>query len=270
MCILFPEKEIFQRVALLVGQEKMAHLTRKKAIIFGVGGVGSWCAESLVRSGIRHLTLVDSDRVCLSNINRQVQATTRTVGQIKTEALKNRLLEINPSADILALHQTYDQDSHAQFELNRYDYILDAIDSIQNKMHLIRTATRTKAVFFSAMGASLKTDPTQIRVAEFWKVKRCPLGARIRKLMRKGMLPAKEFLCVYSEELPENQGRELSDPKDNCLGSISENVLDHPESANHGWDSRKALINGTLVHITAIFGFTLAGLVIQDIISQDS
>lgn len=259
------EKGLFQRTALLLGTEKMNEIALRKVIIFGIGGVGSWCAESLVRSGISHLTIVDSDRVCVTNINRQLHATTQTVGEVKTEALKKRLLEINPKAEINSIQKIYNQRNHDFFQLEHYDYIIDAIDSIGSKIHLIRMATRTNAVFFSSMGASLKIDPTKIQVAEFWKVKGCPLGSRVRKMIKKGDLPAKKFLCVFSEELLENRGDGASCGTDKCLCPKTKNAPGDPELADHEWCSQKAVINGTVAHITAIFGFTLAGLVIQHI-----
>lgn len=262
------EKGIFQRTELLLGKEVMEKIASKKVIIFGIGGVGSWCAESLVRSGIRKLTIVDSDLVCITNINRQLHATTQTVGEVKTEALKNRLLEINPSAEIQTLQKIYEPDTSDSFDLDSYDFIIDAIDSLSNKIDLIRKATRTNAVFFSSMGASLKLDPTKIRVTEFWKVKGCPFGHIIRKRMRKGDLPAKKFMCIYSEELLENKGADESFTLDKSLYPKSENAPGDPELADHDWSSQKAVINGTVAHITAIYGFTLAGLVIQSIYNE--
>jgi tRNA A37 threonylcarbamoyladenosine dehydratase len=246
---MISEKDIFQRTELLLGEEAIQKIGSVKVILFGVGGVGSWCAESLVRSGIRHLTIVDSDNIHPSNINRQLHATTTTINMSKVEVMKQRLLEINPYAEITALHQVYNSETAESFELNNYDYIIDAIDTLSNKIDLIRKATRTKAEFFSSMGAGLKIDPTRIRVAEFWKVKGCPLGHFVRKKIRKGDLPAKKFMCVYSEELLENKGGEKE--KEEISGD-QQNI-------------RIPFINGTLVHMTAIFGFTLAGLVIQDI-----
>jgi tRNA A37 threonylcarbamoyladenosine dehydratase len=263
------EKGIFQRTELLFGEEKMDRIAQKKVIIFGIGGVGSWCAESLIRTGIRHLTIVDSDRVCITNINRQLHATTQTVGEVKTEALKKRLLEINPSAEIVALQKVYEPENSDSFELDSYDYIIDAIDSLKNKIDLIRKATRTNAVFFSSMGASLKLDPTKIRVAEFWKVKGCPLGALIRKKIRKGDLPGKEFMCIYSEELLENKGGGSSCGTEKCLCPKTINAPGDPDLADHEWCSQKAIVNGTVAHITAIYGFMLAGLVIQDIYKKE-
>jgi len=263
------EKGLFQRTELLLGRDLMEEVASKKVIIFGIGGVGSWCAESLIRTGIRKLTIVDSDRVCITNINRQLHATTQTVGEVKTDALKKRLLEINPSAEITALQKIYNQQNHDFFELEQYDYIIDAIDSIGSKVHLIRMATKTNAVFFSSMGASLKVDPTKIKVAEFWKVKGCPLGATVRKRIRKGEFPAKKFLCVYSEELLENKGAGASCGTDKCMCPKTKNAPGDPELADHERCSLKAVINGTVAHITAIYGFTLAGLVVQDIYKSE-
>ena len=259
------ERGIFQRTELLLGKENMDALSRKKVIIFGIGGVGSWCAESLIRTGIKHLTIVDSDRVCITNINRQLHATTQTVGKVKSEVLKQRLLEINPHANIIGIQKIYSKASHEFFELEQYDYIIDCIDSLSNKIHLIRTATRTAATFYSSMGASLKVDPTRIQVGEFWKVDGCPLGSMLRKKIKQGELPAKKFMCVYSSEVLENKGEGNSCGTDKCFCPKSKQASGDPELANHEWCSTKAQINGTTAHITAIFGFTLAGLVIQDI-----
>ena len=259
------EQGIFQRTALLLGDEIMNRIQQKRVIIIGIGGVGSWCAESLVRSGIRSITLVDSDRVCITNINRQLHATVATVGQVKTDALKKRLLEINPEAQITALQKIYSEETHDEFELESFDFVIDAIDSIISKIHLMRMVTRSNSVLISSMGASLKIDPTRIKVDEFWKVKGCPLGARIRKLIRKGELPSKPFLCVYSDEVLENKGAGASCGTDACLCPKSIATVGDPELANHEWCSSKAVINGTMAHITAIFGFTIAGLVMQEI-----
>ncbi|GHT77241.1 tRNA threonylcarbamoyladenosine dehydratase [Bacteroidia bacterium] len=259
------EKGIFQRTELLLGNEMMKKIADTRVILFGVGGVGSWCAESLVRSGIRHLTIVDSDRICVTNINRQLQATAQTVGQVKVEVLKNRLLAINPTAEIQALQTIYNKENSDFFQLDLYDYIIDAIDSLENKMYLIQTATRMPAVFFSSMGAALKMDSTKIKVAEFWKVQGCPLGAALRKKLKKSGLPAKKFLCVFSDEVLENRGKNASCGTEKCLCPKAQTGPGDPNLVNHEWCSLKAQINGTLAHTTAIFGFTLAGLVIQDL-----
>ena len=237
---------IFRRSELLLGEEAMERIAQKRVILFGVGGVGSWCAESLVRSGIKHLTIVDSDRVAITNINRQLIATTNTVGQVKVDALKERLLSINPSAEITALQKIFSQETAEEFDLDTYDYIIDAIDSLKDKAALILLACRTKAKFFSSMGAALKMDPTRIKVTEFWKVEGDPLARALRKKFKAlSKHPEKKFQVVYSDELLENRGCPAEDGEE-------------PSPFN------KPQTNGSLAHITAIFGFTLAGLVIQD------
>lgn len=241
------EMDIFNRTRLLVGRDVMDSIASKSVIVFGVGGVGSWCAESLVRSGIRRLTIVDADRVCETNINRQLMATTKTVGMVKVDALRQRLLEINPGAEIVAKQMVYDETTADSFSLEEYDYIVDAIDSLKDKVLLIRRACETKAMLVSSMGAALKMAPTKVEVAEFWKVHGCPLGAALRRRFKQMKIrPAKKFNCVFSEELLENRGADESTETDNGL-------------------FHKAQINGTMAHITAIFGFTLAGLIMEDI-----
>ncbi len=230
----------FSRVERLLGADGLAQLTQARVILFGVGGVGGWCAEALVRSGIGHLTIVDPDDVDVTNINRQLPATTKTVGRPKVEVLRERLLEINPLCEVTALQERYF--IGADFQLASYDVIIDAIDSLTDKANLILEASACPGAFFSSMGAACKLDPTQVRVAEFFDVRGCPLGAALRKRLRKnGTLPKKKFLCVYDAEVLPNLGPE-QDP-----------------------GPGKAIANGTLAPITGIFGFTLAALAIQHI-----
>lgn len=228
----FEQYGIFQRSAMLLGEKAQATLESSRVILFGVGGVGSWCAEALVRSGIRRLTIVDSDVVNESNVNRQLMATSETIGEVKVNALKERLLQINPDAEINPVCERFTADSAASFHLDEYDYIIDAIDSLKDKAELILRACETDAVFFSSMGAARKIDPTRVKVADFWKVRDCPLGAALRKkLRREGTLPQKSFLCVYGDEvLP--------------------------------------VVGGSLVTVTAVFGMNLAALVIKDAYSR--
>ncbi len=225
------EQSIFQRAELLLGTGAMEQIAKQRVILFGVGGVGSWCAEALVRTGVRLLTIVDSDCVDVTNVNRQLMATTQTVGQVKVEALKERLLTINPEAEITAVQRVFCEETARDFHLGDYDYVIDAIDSLKDKALLIELACQTKACLFSSMGAALKLDPTRIQVAEFWKVKGDPLARALRNhFKRQQRFPKRKFRCVFSDELvrPAGEGK------------------------------------GSLVHITAVFGMTLAGLVIQD------
>jgi tRNA A37 threonylcarbamoyladenosine dehydratase len=203
----------------------------------------------------------------VTNINRQIHAATSTVGQVKAEVLKARLLDINPGARIVALQKVYNKDTYGDFGLDGFDYIIDAIDSLGSKVHLIRTATEIKtAKFYSSMGASLKVDPTRIKVGDFWKVEMCPLARKLRKMLRKVKAPENSFSVVFSEELLENDGTvESACGSGKCMCPKSTSELDRPEPETHEWCSRKARINGSVAHITAIFGFTLAGLVVKDI-----
>jgi tRNA A37 threonylcarbamoyladenosine dehydratase len=243
--------ERFEREEMLIGAEGVRRLKSSRVALFGVGGVGSYTAEALARAGVGEIDIIDNDTVSMSNINRQLPATTLTIGQPKVEALKRHLLEVNPEAQITALNTIYSAENAATFELEKYDYIVDCIDSLEHKVSLILHATSLPAQFYSSMGAALKMDPTRISVAEFWKVKGCPLAAALRRrIKKKGTFPKKKFKCVYSEELLENRTSEA-------------------EAAGGMWDAQKAQINGSLMHITAIYGLTLAGLIIQDIANKE-
>lgn len=231
------ENESFSRLQLLVGRQQLERLASARVIIFGVGGVGSWCAEALVRSGICHLTIVDSDVVVPSNINRQLMATTATVGQPKVDVLAQRLRLINPEADIRAVVNRYNADTSDSFCLGDYDYVIDAIDSLADKALLIHSVTLLPDTqLFSSMGAARKMDPTAITVSEFNKVHSDPLARALRQTFKRtGMFPARKFMCVWSSE-----------------------VLPNAEPSTER-------INGTVAHITITFGVMLASMVIKHI-----
>ena len=243
-------KDTFSRVELLLGRDALDSIASQSVILFGVGGVGSWCAEALVRSGIMHLTIVDPDRVNSSNINRQLPATQNTIGELKVKLLEQRLLEINPDAEILALAEIYTEETSAGFYLNNYDYIVDAIDTLAHKAHLLLEACKTDATVFASMGAGLKMDPTRIHIAEFWKVKGCKLAAALRQKFRKTEKPSQKIQCVYSEEMLQNKGNNYEIEEREEDGIISQ---------------YKPHTNGAMLHITGIYGFMLASLVINDI-----
>ena len=243
---------IFDRVSLMLGQSAFTRIQEANVIIFGLGGVGSWCAESLARTGLEHLTLVDSDRVCSTNINRQLQATTETIGQVKTDALKARLKTINPTATIKTIHKHYNEKTADDFDLNQYDFVIDAIDSLQCKVRLLYNATCSKATVLSAFGAACKIDPTRIQIDEFSNVKGCRLGSKLRKLMRRSkMLPQKEITVVYSNEVLPNS----------CIANPPHTA---PETAGSDNPQHK-ITHGSVAHITGIVGLTLAGLVVDAI-----
>lgn len=251
----------FNRLELLTGKDALNHINSSSVIIFGIGGVGSWCAEALIRSGIENLTIVDSDRICITNINRQIQATSKTVGMVKVEVLRDRLLLINPHASIHAIEKVYDRSTAESFNLANYNYCIDAIDSLSNKVELIVHAYNSGCKLFSALGASCKLDPSRIRSSSIWKSEGCHLGRFVRKRLRRRNFTG-DFTCIFSDELLENKGSSAGCGTAKCFCPKSD-TIDNPA---HEWCSLKKQINGSIVHITGIFGFYLAGLVMQDIL----
>ena len=219
---------MFTRTIQLIGEEGFAALQRARVILFGVGGVGGWCAEALLRTGIGHLTIVDFDKVETTNLNRQVVATHNNIGQSKVLEMQKRLLSIAPQADIQAIERQYNAATADTFDLAQYDIVVDAIDMVECKALLLYRATQAGCKVYSSMGAGRKTDPQKIRTAEFWKVQGCPLARALRTKMKKAnLLPAAKIQCVYSEEISGDQG--------------------------------------TLAPVVGVFGMTLASMVINDL-----
>lgn len=231
--------DIFQRTRLVAGEEMMHRLRATRVLVVGLGGVGSWCAEALVRSGIGHMTIVDADTVAVSNINRQLPALTTTIGEVKVDVLARRFMEINPELDLCAIHDFYSPENADTYDLDSYDYVIDAIDSVACKAELILRATASSARLFSSMGAARKLHASKITTAEFWKVEGDPLARALRqRFKRTERFPRRKFRCVYS---PERIAQPLTDPDG---------------------------ANGTFAHTTAIFGLNLAGLVIEDLMAK--
>jgi tRNA A37 threonylcarbamoyladenosine dehydratase len=236
----------FQRLALITGDATVESLGRTRAFVFGVGGVGSWCAEALVRSGIGRLVIVDSDTICESNVNRQLEATSENIGKPKVEELRDRLLQVNPSCEIRALQEVYSQESSALFDIQAGDFVIDAIDTLTSKLDLIEHATASGATLYSSMGAAAKLDPTRLRVADIWDTQGCPLAKLVRSGLRKRGFTG-HFNAVYSTE--------------QCLSPEG----DFPRESVIGPGGVRKLVNGSAVHVTATAGMILAGLVVQDI-----
>ncbi len=229
------------RMELLVGKDGLDRLGRASVAVFGVGGVGSYAVEALVRGGVRRLTLVDFDTVCVTNINRQIEATVSTVGQVKVEAMAARCRAINPEAELIARHARYDADSAAGLLAEKYDYVLDCIDNITAKIHLIQTCCERGLPIISSMGAANKLDPTQVRVADIATTEKCRLARTIRKELRKRGI-ARGVKVVYSTE----EFRPLTGP-----------------------DARERKpVLGSSSYLPPIFGLTMAGEVIQALIGE--
>lgn len=258
------------RTVMVIGEKALEQLSKTRVIIFGVGGVGSWCAESLIRSGLADLTMVDSDIICPTNINRQIQATAKNIGALKVEELGKRLLEINPSANVASLHTAYEERTSKKFDLGSYDYVVDAIDSLQNKVLLIEQCLASRATLFSSMGAGAKTDPSKIKIDLLSRTKNCPLARNVRQQLRKKNI-SKDFLCVYSEEIPLDPASETICGSSDCPCALDrEKFCAEHDEAPIDWCGTKKRINGALVHITGTFGFMLTGLIINDLISSMS
>ena len=244
--------DFFSRSEAILGIEAIEELRKKRVILFGVGGVGSWCAEALIRTGLVHLTIVDGDTVQPSNINRQLPATRETLGRPKVEVLRERLLSINPEAEIKAINAMYEPTPSLKGgedlgeALSEYDYIIDAIDSVAAKTDLIIRATRVRGLkVFSSMGAALRFDPTQVTTGELMSIKGDALAKAVRARMKKiGLKPYKKVKCVYSTE----QAVRIQN---------TDRYADRIQT--------ELPIKGSLMQVTAVFGCTLASMVIEDI-----
>jgi tRNA A37 threonylcarbamoyladenosine dehydratase len=256
---------IFHRTALLVGKATMDRLAALRVAVFGVGGVGSFAAEALVRSGVGHLMLVDSDDICSTNVNRQIQATSRNIGAPKVEALKRRLLDIHPQADIEARQAAFNERTAGQFALASFDYVLDAIDSLKNKVLLLEHCLDAGVAVYASMGAAAKLDGTQVRVARLSKTKICPLARMVRKRLNQRGRKGADCLCVYSEEPPLAPAQAGICGSGQCACSHGKTRAADVDADNPDWCALKSQVNGTAVHVTGAFGLALAGLVIQDV-----
>jgi tRNA A37 threonylcarbamoyladenosine dehydratase len=263
---------IFQRLALLTGTETLEALGNTRVIVFGVGGVGSWCAEALVRSGVGHIVIVDSDTVCVTNVNRQIQATPGTVGRFKVDVLRDRLLDINPRGDVTAFGKVFSRDSAGEFGIESADYVIDAIDSLSHKLDLIEYTAAMRISLFSSMGMAQKLDPTRLKTADIWETQGCPLARLVRAGLRKRGFRG-HFTVVYStEQLPLSAGVTAACGSARCLcparntdyPNAPEESLHHPVE----WCSSKKVINGSAVTVTAVAGMILGSLVIQNVYAR--
>lgn len=208
----------FMRSELLLGSEGMEKLANSTVAIFGVGGVGSFAAEALVRTGIGKIVLIDYDIIDITNINRQIHATRKTVGLYKVEVMKDRILDINPNIDIRVYKEKYDQSTKEMLFSNKYDYIIDAIDMVSSKIDLIVESKKKKIPIISSMGAGNKLNPTMFQVGDIYSTKVCPLAKVMRHELRKRNVD--DLKVVWSEEVPMNINLERTDLRKAVPGSI--------------------------------------------------
>ncbi|MBR1456326.1 MAG: tRNA threonylcarbamoyladenosine dehydratase [Oscillospiraceae bacterium] len=244
----------FSRTELIYGREAMEKLAASRVAIFGLGGVGGYVVEVLARSGVGQLDLVDDDRVCLTNINRQILATRRTVGQYKADAAEERVKSINPSC-VVRCHKTfYLPETQGEFDFSQYDYVVDAIDTVTGKLALIEQAQAAGTPIISAMGAGNKIDPSLFRVADLYETEGCPLARVMRRECRKRGV--KKLKVVYS---PEKPIRPLEDLSISCRS----HCICPPDAKRHCTDRRD--IPGSNAFVPAVAGLILAGEVVNDL-----
>lgn len=244
----------FSRTQLLLGESAMQELANKRVAVFGIGGVGGYACEALVRSGIGAFDLIDDDKVCLTNLNRQIIATRKTVGKYKTEVMKERMLEINPNVDV-RIHNCFFLPKNAdKFPFDEYDYIIDAVDTVTAKISIIMKANELGIPVISSMGAGNKLDPTAFMVADIYKTRVCPLAKVMRRELKKRGV--KKLKVVYSEEQPTRPIEDMSiSCRTNCIC---------PPGAEHKCTERRD-IPGSVAFVPSVVGLIIAGEVIKDI-----
>ena len=244
----------FTRTEILLGKDAMKTLAKARVAIFGIGGVGSYTAEALARCGIGAFDLIDDDRICLANINRQLIATRKTIGKQKTEIMKERILDINPAADVVIHTCFYDANNEAGFDFSTYDYVVDAIDTVTSKLLLIENAKKAQVPIISCMGAGNKLDPTKFEVTDIYKTSMCPLAKVIRHELRaRGILSLK---VVYSKEPPIKPIQEEdSSCKTNCVC---------PPGTQRKCDTRRQ-VPGSVSFVPSVAGLIIAGEVVKDL-----
>ncbi len=249
-------REEFSRTELLLGEEAMEKLARCRVAVFGVGGVGGYVCEALVRSGVGAFDLVDNDRVSLSNLNRQIIATQKSVGRYKTEVMRERMLDINPQVDV-RVHQCFFLPENAgQFPFPEYDYVVDAVDTVTAKIELVMRAQANHVPVISSMGAGNKLEPSAFRVADIYETKGCPLARVMRRELKKR--DVEHLKVVYSEEKPLKPLR----------GETAAPVEDAPENGEISREgAAKRSIPGSVAFVPSVAGLMIAGEVIKDIIN---
>lgn len=244
----------FSRTQLLLGESAMQELANKRVAVFGIGGVGGYACEALVRSGIGAFDLIDDDKVCLTNLNRQIIATRKTVGKYKTEVMKERMLEINPNVDVRIHNCFFLPENADKFPFDEYDYIIDAVDTVTAKISIIMKANELGIPVISSMGAGNKLDPTAFMVADIYKTRVCPLAKVMRRELKKRGV--KKLTVVYSEEQPTRPIEDMSiSCRTNCIC---------PPGAEHKCTERRD-IPGSVAFVPSVVGLIIAGEVIKDI-----
>lgn len=247
----------FSRTQLLLGDEAMNKLAASRVAVFGIGGVGGYVCEALIRSGVGAIDLIDDDKVCLTNLNRQIIATRKTIGQYKTQVMKERILDINPDAKVEVHNCFFLPETADDFEFEKYDYVVDAVDTVTAKIALVMKCKEKNVPIISSMGAGNKLDASAFRVADIYKTKVCPLAKVMRRELKKRGV--KKLKVVYSEEMPIKPLEDMSiSCKTNCIC---------PPGAQHKCTQRRA-IPGSVAFVPSVAGLIIAGEVVKDLIKD--
>ncbi|MBQ9229036.1 MAG: tRNA threonylcarbamoyladenosine dehydratase [Eubacterium sp.] len=244
----------FSRTELLFGKEAMARLAASHVAVFGIGGVGGYTAEALARSGVGTLTLVDDDRICLTNINRQIFATRKTVGQFKTDAAEERLKDISPNLQIIKRKCFYTPENADEFDFSQYDYIVDAVDTVSAKLALAENAQAAGVPIIACMGAGNKLDPTRFEVADIYETSVCPLAKVMRYECRKRGI--RQLKCVYSKE-------PAMKPIENDENSCKHHCICPPDTKRTCEIRRQ--VPGSNAFVPSVAGLIIAGEVLKDL-----
>ena len=244
----------FSRTQLLYGKDAMEKLSRSRVAIFGIGGVGGYAVEALVRSGIGAVDLIDDDKVCLTNINRQILATHKTIGKYKVDAACERIQEISPSCRVRTYKTFYLPETQDQFDFSQYDYVVDAIDTVTGKLAIIENARKGNVPVISSMGAGNKTDPTGFEVADIYATSICPLAKVMRRECRKRGIDS--LKVVYSKEVPIKPLEDMSiSCRQHCIC---------PPGAARKCTERRA-VPGSTAFVPSVVGLIIAGEVVNDL-----
>ncbi len=245
----------FSRTELLIGKEALNILKNSKVAVFGIGGVGTFAVEGLVRAGVGKFVLIDDDCVCLTNINRQLHATHKSIGRSKVEAMKERILDINPKASIETFKVFYNDENSSTLIKNDYDYIVDAIDTVTSKINLIVRSKEKEIPIISCMGAGNKLDPTSFEVADIYSTSICPLAKVMRRELR--AIGVNDLKVVYSKEPPIK-------PVDSDETSCASNCI-CPKGTTRKCTVRRQ-IPGSISFVPSVAGLIIAGEVVKDLI----
>ena len=247
-------EQAFSRTELLLGSSALERLAASRVAVFGIGGVGGYVCEALARTGVGHLDLIDSDTVAVSNINRQIIATTKTVGQYKTDAMEARILDINPAAKITKHNCFFLPETAADFPFNQYDYVVDAVDTMSAKLALVTHCHAAGVPIICAMGAGNKMDPTAFEVTDIYKTSVCPLARVMRyELKKRGV---KKLKVVYSKEKP-------LVPIEDMAISCREHCICPPDTARNS--TQRRAIPGSNAFVPSVVGLIIAGEVVKDL-----